>query len=312
MARLTALVVAGVGCLIAASAEEILKPEIDGAWWQVAGQPDLGQLSTEEQQPVDFGIWQAADGNWQLWSCIRKTNETGTGRLFHGWEGGSLMDANWNPLGIQMRANVAIDEVEGGLQAPHVVKIHDRFHMFYGTWKAIALALSDSGKTFQRSLNNDGMAGLFGGPKEHNRRDAMVLKHKDLWYCYYTAHPDRIGRVFCRTSKDLKTWSKEHLVRIGGAAGDNFWSHECPHVVKLGDWFYLFTTQKYLGSPRSSVYRSKNPLMFGHDDDAYLIGTLPVAAPEIILHEGKWFIASLMPQLNGVRIAKLKWIKGEE
>ena len=122
-------------------------PEIDGEWWQVAGDPDLGTLTTPEQQPVDFGIWQAADGTWQLWSCIRKTKETGTGRLFHGWEGARLTDADWTPRGIQMRASTAIGEVDGGLQAPYVKVIDGRWHMFYGSWQAIWQARSSTWKS---------------------------------------------------------------------------------------------------------------------------------------------------------------------
>ena len=62
-------------------------PVIEGNWWQIAGNPDLGKFTSPEQQPVDFGIWEAADGTWQIWSCIRKTNEVGHTRLFHRWEG---------------------------------------------------------------------------------------------------------------------------------------------------------------------------------------------------------------------------------
>ena len=53
-------------------------PTIDGSWWQVAGDPDLGKYTSERQQPVDFAIWQAADGYWQIWSCIRHTKCGGT------------------------------------------------------------------------------------------------------------------------------------------------------------------------------------------------------------------------------------------
>jgi len=52
------------------SAQTVLVPDIDGQWWTVAGNPDLGPLTSPKQQPVDFGVWQAADGTWQLWSCI--------------------------------------------------------------------------------------------------------------------------------------------------------------------------------------------------------------------------------------------------
>ncbi|MBX7257615.1 MAG: hypothetical protein K1Y02_14740, partial [Candidatus Hydrogenedentes bacterium] len=47
---------------------DIVVPVIDGEFWQIAGNPDLGKYTTPKQQPVDFAIWQAADGTWQLWS----------------------------------------------------------------------------------------------------------------------------------------------------------------------------------------------------------------------------------------------------
>ena len=43
-------------------ADEALVPQIEGEWWSVADNPDLGDYTSEKQQPVDFGIWQAADG----------------------------------------------------------------------------------------------------------------------------------------------------------------------------------------------------------------------------------------------------------
>jgi hypothetical protein len=53
--------------------EPLFAPRIDGPWWTVSGDPDLGEWTSERQQPVDFGVWQAGDGTWQLWSCIRNT-----------------------------------------------------------------------------------------------------------------------------------------------------------------------------------------------------------------------------------------------
>ena len=79
-----------------------LTPHLAGPWWTIAGDPDLGALTSPKQQPVDFGIWQAADGTWQLWSCIRGTHEPGKTRLFHRWEGGKLTDRDWTPKGIAL------------------------------------------------------------------------------------------------------------------------------------------------------------------------------------------------------------------
>src|SRR5260221_4141859 len=116
------LVLSTVGFASVHAADVPRKPRIVGDWWQVAGDPDLGELTSPKQQPVDFAIWQAADGTWQLWSCIRSTKETGHTRLFHRWEGRNLTDANWTPMGIAMRADPQFGETPGGLQAPFVFR----------------------------------------------------------------------------------------------------------------------------------------------------------------------------------------------
>lgn len=97
-------------------------PVVKGDWWTIAGNPDLGAYTTPEQQPVDFGIWQAADGSWQLWSCIRHTKAGENTRLFYRWEGQNLTDQNWKPMGIAMEADTTYGEQSGGLQAPYVVR----------------------------------------------------------------------------------------------------------------------------------------------------------------------------------------------
>ena len=98
-----ALVSLGLTTVLAFSAlaeEPLLVPAIDGDWWQVAGNPDLGELTAPDQEPVDFAIWQVDDGTWQLQSCIRKTKEGGRGRVFYRWEGARLTDRDWKPSGI--------------------------------------------------------------------------------------------------------------------------------------------------------------------------------------------------------------------
>src|SRR5512139_2091776 len=104
------------------AADYPLTPRLVGDWWTVAGDPDLGSLTTPTQQPVDFGLWQAADGTWQLWSCIRGTKEPGNTRLFHRWEGAKLTDRYWTPKGIALQADPALGETRGGLQAPFVLR----------------------------------------------------------------------------------------------------------------------------------------------------------------------------------------------
>jgi len=108
-------------------------PRIEGRWWRVAGNPMDHKYATGGQEPVDFAVWRAADGSWQLWSCIRNTTAGGKGgktRFFYRWEGKNLTDESWKPMGIAMEADASVGETPGGLQAPHVVKVGDTYHMF--------------------------------------------------------------------------------------------------------------------------------------------------------------------------------------
>jgi len=293
-------------------ADERFTPLIEEPWWTVAGSPDLGELTSPDQQPVDFAIWQAAPpgrGSWQLWSCIRHTKCGGKTRLFYRWEGKRLTDENWKPMGIAMQADSRFGETRGGLQAPHVIKVGDVYHMFYGDWVNICLAESRDGKAFTRVLNDKGLAGLFSEGPDANARDPMVVRIGDLWHCYYTAYPGRKGAVYCRTSLDLRNWGESKIVAFGGRAGTGPFSAECPHVVHHAGYYYLFRTQRYGADAQTSVYRSKDPMNFGLDDDRYFVCTLPVAAPEIVLQEGQHYIAALLPTLKGIRIARLKWVR---
>lgn len=300
---------------MASSNNPVLMPQIEGDWWRVAGDPDLGEYTSEKQQPVDFGIWQAEDGTWQLWSCIRHTKCGGNTRLFYRWEGKKLTDKKWTPMGIAMEADTTLGEAKGGLQAPRVVKIDDTYYMFYGDWNRICLAKSKNGKTFTRVLNEKGQPDLFTGPY-NNTRDPMVLSINDMYYCYYTGHLEKETAekhkcaVFCRTSTDLRQWSEPIKVSAGGNAKARWWGGdaECPFVVYKDGLFYLFRNQIYGRNNINTQYCSPDPLNFGVDDDRYRLGTLPVAAPEIIIHNGQYYTAALMPSLKGIRIAKLKWV----
>ena len=82
---------------------------------------------------------------------------------------------------------------------------------------------------------------------------------------------------------------------------------ECPFVVARDGAFVLFRNQRYGPTNLNTQYRSTDPLDFGVGHDRMRIGTLPVAAPEIILHQSHYYIAALLPTLDGIRIAKLKW-----
>ena len=301
----------GTATVAAAADLDVPQPHITGDWWQVAGNPDLGALSRTKQQPVDFGIWQAADGTWQIWSCIRGTLEPGKARLFYGWQGAHLTDTNWPAMGIRMEASTNYGETPGGLQAPSVFWDGSGYRMVYGDWNNICSATSKDGKQFTRVLNDHGQSALFTEGTGNNTRDPEVINIGGVWHCYYNAYPGGIGYDFCRTSTDLTNWSASTIVAWGGLAGSNKWSAECPFVVQLGAHeFYLFRTQHYGRDAQTSVYFSTNPLDFGVNQDAgHFVCRLPIAAPEIVHQNGEWFIAALRPDLKGIQISHLTWEK---
>lgn len=289
-------------------------PQIDeNAWWQIAGNPHLGELTGEKQEPVDFAIWQAADGTWQLWSCIRGTREEGVTRLFYRWEGANLTDRDWKPHGIAMRGDPAYGERRGGLQAPYVIKPGDEYLMFYGDWVNICLATSRDGKTFKRaSIDGDGPQ-LFTEGDGNNARDPMLINIDGVWHCYYSAMPGDQGAMFVRKSRSLRDWSHSTATKVvsGGAPGKLWYHAECPHVVPYDGYYYLFRTSNYYGTPITTVYRSLDPTNFGIDDDSKIVTILPVAAPEVIRHNGGFYLAALNPKLDGMRVTTLKF-KTEE
>jgi hypothetical protein len=287
----------------------VLVPHIDGPFWQIAGEPDLGMYSDPNQQPVDFAVWQAADGTWQLQSCIRGTKVGGHTRLFYRWEGKNLTDANWTPVGVAMLADTTVGEAPGGLQAPYVMRVAGLYHMFYGDWGHIAHATSTDGKTFTRVIQPSGKVAVFDEGPGNDTRDPMVLPVGDAFYIYYTASPGNLGMDYCRRSRDFVTWSESTTVAFGGRAGAEGASAECPFVVYRPEAsaYFLFRTQRYGASAQTSVYRSPNPLDFGVNDDRYFLETLPVAAPEIVEKDGQTYVAALLPSLRGIQMAKLRW-----
>ena len=325
MAAAVFLVMAPIGAHHARAGEVVLIPRIEGKWWRISGNPDLGRFTTDRQQPVDFAIWRAADGTWQLWSCIRSTAYPGGTRLFYRWEARRLTDRDWRPMGIAMTSETRLGEVEGMLQAPYVMRYHGRYLMFYGVGDHIALATSRDGKLFQRRLLPSGKVGMF--TDGFGTRDPMTIRLNGMFYAYYSANPGsasdasdssapnrRPSRLLpnadmLRTSSDLLHWSDARIVAEGGEAGEGSSSAECPFVYhdKGSGYFYLFRTQHYGENAETRVYRSKDPANFGVDDNRDLVEVLPVAAPEIVELHGQLYIAALLPNLAGIRVAKLGW-----
>ena len=287
--------------------KQVLIPQIDSEWWTIAGNPDLGAYNTDHQQPLDFGIWQAADGTWQIGACVRRTNCGGRGRLLYRWQADALTDLDWRPMGIMLEADSHFGETVGGLQAPYVVRNGGLYSMFYGDWVNICLATSSDGKTFSRQLNDDGQSRLFIERSGTNTRDPMLMSFDDTFYLYYTGVRDESGAIYCRTSKDLRRWGESVVVSRGGSGGSGASDAECAFVMYLpeAESFYLF---RWHSDGQTSVFCSINPLNFGIDDDRFKVATLPVEVARVICDGRASYISSVLSDYTGMKLARMSWV----
>src|SRR5690606_15826700 len=121
------------------------------------------------------------------------------------------------------------------------------------------------------------------------------------------------GAIFCRTSKDLFQWSDATPVSRGGTpltqtqwyGGDI----ECPFVVNYKRTFVLFRNHKYGSDYLNTQYSTSTPLNFGLDTNEYKVGQLQVAAPEVVKDGKQYYIVSLKPGLDGMKVARIKFEK---
>jgi len=289
-------------------------PVIEGAWWSIAGNPDLGSYNNKDQQNVDFTVFKASDGTWQLWGCMRYVSNLDSlgKRLLYRWESAVITDTSWIPRGIALVPDTAIGERM--VQSPFCYNEKGLYNLFYSDYNTpqICLMTGTDGKNFTRVLNKKGKVGLWEMSQEdqYHGRDPMIIKIGDLYYCYYCAHTDFKGAVYCRTSKTMApgSWSRSTKVAWAGSAGNTFTSAESPFVFYHKGWYYLFRTPD---QKKCFVYASRNPMEFCYDNDKFLVATLDLAQPEIVEDNGHLYIASFKPGLHGYRMARLGWERGK-
>ena len=303
VAYLSLCLLVGVSCPAWAEDLEVSrKPVLDGPGWMICTMPNLGELQgpvPRKQQIVDHGFVQAENGKWQLWACLRGT---AVSRLIYGWEGDSLEAGPWKPRGVQVRADSRYGEsIRNGQEtagAPFFFHRNGKYYCLFHS-DGFRLLESDDGVEYARVEQQPGSSatGIPGGR-------VMVLKHQDTWYSYATLTVGKSSHVVAGSSQDFVHWTPGIIVSQGGRGGSGSVDAESPFVVFLDGYFYLFRASSI--SYKTFVYRSRDPLAFGIDDDSKLIAEFQIKAPELIYHQGNWYISDLH-DFQGIRLARLKW-----
>lgn len=209
--------------------------------------------------------------------------------------------------------------------APHAINHEGVCHLF---WGPMFMWLDTSGDMFNWKHEGrlfDAMDTEFGRPF----RDTMTLKVGDKWLMYSTGLKDGLPAVNLWESTDLHNWKEAGQALTFTAEAlpaTDASTAESPHVVKHGDWYYLFVTHTDCAPEnyhQTLVFRSKDPRNFGEYDgsDSRVITRLASHAPEIV-HDpdtDKWYITTCgwfehaIVRNGAVMIAELGWHKeGEE
>jgi hypothetical protein len=173
----------------------------------------------------------------------------------------------------------------------------------------MCLMTSPDGRTWRRHRDVQGFSRLFVGPGE--TRDACVIRVGNRWHLYHAGyHGDDRNEAgfYLRTSTDLVHWSDWRLVHQDRRYGSGPWDTECPHVVYRQGAYYLFRTEDY-ASARTHVFRSEDPFDFGIGDaSANYVGSIAVAAPEVIVDgDGNETITSNHDLWGGTQLCRLAW-----
>lgn len=290
-----------------AAASDPLTPRLGGPWIQLVGRPELEKWASPEAEPVDFTLFQADDGNWQLIACVRKTTHPGSGRLLYRWSSPELQREGWKGEGIFLSSRPDWDHREGVVQAPFHVKDGAKHYLFYN---------SNGGHLM---TSTDGVAFGSVGAKAvfPMGRDVSILDDRKVsgrWIAYYTSPEKGINpatndhTIRARTAEKLEGPWSETATEIPPITpppdGYKFVYAESPLVVKRGDHYYRFE--------QLEVYRSDDPLKWQGPPVARLSPKDPLKrlAPEIVTHDGRDYLLAYQwrgKDPRGVYLAPLVW-----
>ncbi len=288
-------------------------PRLAGPWIQLTGRPPLERWATPKAEPVDFTIFRATDGRWQLIACVRNTSHPGKGRLLYRWSSERLATPAWRADGIFLESRADRGNAEGLLQAPHAVWDAGVCHLFYNSAGA-QLLTSPDGLAFTPFQTATGKHTLFA-----MGRDVMLFDdrpRRPRWIAYYTAtspglNPRTRDHTVCaRTAPTLAGPWSEAETDLGTLsdppAGYLFAYAESPFVLYRHGWYYRLE--------QLNVYASRDPLRWSGPCVTRLIPKDPMRylAPEIVTDDGRDYIAAYGwrgDNPRGVFLAPLEWVE---
>ena len=282
-------------------------PRLSGPWIKLVGRPQLEKWASDKAEPVDFTVFRADNGRWQLISCIRHTKHPGGTRLLYRWSSSELTREGWRPEGIFLSSNPDWDHSEGRLQAPFHVRDAGQHFLFYNS-RGAHLMTSRDGIRFQPF----GSRAVFP-----MGRDVCILDDRgqsSQWIAYFTSPEQGINAatgdhtIRARTATSLTGPWSDKAFEIPPITpppeGYAFVYAESPLVVNRGGYYFRFE--------QLDVYRSSDPFKWDGPAVARLAPRDPLKrlAPEIVTHEGRDYLLAYQwrgADPRGIYLAPLAW-----
>ncbi len=273
-------------------------PVIASEWIRVIDYP--------ENHLNDFCIFQDTDGIWHSMGIMGTGTWASETSLFH-CSSTNLLEPFRTHKPILTTPPPA--HLPPQKHAPFVVFHEGYYHLFYRRPPGTILVVR-SADPFDWP---DPGIPVF---EERDARDICIIKDNDMFFMYYcqSIFIDGFYRsaILMRKSTDLYAWSGAETVFLDTIETREHSYLESPYVVGRPEGYYLFIRHRLLDETCSTVVIfSDSPNEFPSGERTWFAELHHVHAPEIVPHEGKYYIARVSGPQHGNRFAPEKggWIE---
>lgn len=132
--------------------------------------------------------------------------------------------------------------------------------------------------------------------EENDARDVCIQKFGDAYHYYYCQWLEVDGTdracILLRRSDDLEDWSDATTVHVDTSVESEHAHLESPFVIRHGNEYLLFVRNRLLDEKCvTTVFTSRTPDSFASGVRAWDFELENIHAPEIVEHNGKFYIA---------------------
>ena len=273
-------------------------PVIASDWIRVVDYP--------ENHLNDFCIFQDTDGIWHCMGIMGTGTWNSETSLFHCSSLNLLEHFKTNK---SILTTLPPAHLPPQKHAPFVVFNEGYYHLFYRRPPGTILVVRSADPFNWPDLG-------FLVFEERDARDICIIKDNNMFLMYYcqSIFIDGFYRsaILMRKSKDLCEWSDAETVFLDTIKSSEHSYLESPFVVRRPEGYYIFIRHRLLEETCSTVVIfSDFPNEFPSGERTWFVELNHVHAPEIVSHEGKYYIARVSGPRHGNKFAPQKggWIE---